>query len=293
MPRMPGVTQAPLPRGWTRGGAAKRLIVIHYTAGSESPTAAEDGAAYDQRRTDGTSTHFFTDRNSIVQEIDTADRAHAALYNGNQYGIHIEMCGTNQTRAQWLDEGSRTMITNTARVCAWAMKTHGIPLVRLIGSQVRGSARGICGHVDITNGYPEDGGTHTDPGPNFPWDVLSDDIRKIMSGDDDDMALDEQLSPTLPGTTVRAAILELFLSRGKRGAIDATLDAVRGDAADEAARDAADRVRDAELLAAVRADGGQVNVPKLAAELAARLTPIQAAELAKAVVNEQYRRLES
>lgn len=159
------------------------FIVIHYTAGAEGTKAAEDGHQYDTTRTDGTSCHFFTDADSIFQEVDTNDRAHSALYNGNGKGIQIEMCGTLQTRAQWLDPVSAATIWNTAKVCAWAMKTHGIPMTRLVGSQVR-SGRGICGHVDCTNGFPEDGGTHTDPGTAFPYDVLFANILAIQQGDD-------------------------------------------------------------------------------------------------------------
>ncbi len=157
-------------------------MVIHYTAGAEGATSAEDGASYDQRRTDGTSAHFHIDRDSIIQCVDTANRSHTALYHGNLWGIHLELAGTVQTRAQWLDAASRPTIRNAARVCAWAMAVHGIPLQRLVGAQVR-EGHGICGHVDCTTGFPEDGGTHTDPGPQFPWDVLFDDIRAELEGD--------------------------------------------------------------------------------------------------------------
>ncbi len=184
MARMPGVPFKP-PRSWTAGRplGPPRFVVIHYTAGSEQRTAAEDGVSYDARRTDGTSAHFYTDRDSIIQCVDTANRSHTALWNGNCYGIHIEQCGTRQTREQWLDEASRPTIRNTARVCAWAMQAHDIPLARLVSRQVR-SGRGICGHIDCTTGFPEDDGTHEDPGTAYPWDVLFQDIRDIQGGDD-------------------------------------------------------------------------------------------------------------
>lgn len=158
------------------------FIVIHYTAGAEGPNAAENGHQYDTTRQDGTSCHFFTDSDSIFQEVDTNDRAHSALYNGNGKGIQIEMCGTLQTREGWLDPVSAATIWNTAKVCVWAMKTHNIPMTRLVGSQVR-SGRGITGHVDCTNGFPEDNGTHTDPGTAFPYDVLFANILAIQQGE--------------------------------------------------------------------------------------------------------------
>jgi len=193
MPRMPGVPFI-RPRSFSRGrpGGPPRFIVIHYTAGSEGPTAAEDGVAYDQRRTDGTSTHFFTDRNSIIQCVDTNDRSHAALYYGNLWGIHIEQCATAQSREQWLDPASRATIRNTAKVCAWAMRAHGIPLARLVGRQMR-TGKGFGGHKDVTLGFPEDGGTHKDPDGNrpgsYPYDVLVANIKAALAGttEEDDM----------------------------------------------------------------------------------------------------------
>lgn len=186
MARMPGVAFV-APRSYSTGRplGPGRYITLHYTAGHEGPNAAENGAAYDARRTDGISAHFHTDSNSIVQCVDTNNRSHTALYHGNAWGFHIEIAGTRQTRAQWLDAVSRLTITRTAYVCEWLMRTHAIPLTRLPTSAVRSpSARGFVDHEDWTVGWPEDGGTHTDVGPEFPWDVLFEDIRSIQAGGD-------------------------------------------------------------------------------------------------------------
>src|SRR3954468_3216322 len=86
--------------GTGRDGKAVRYIVIHYTAGAERNTSAEDGAAYDQTRKNGVSTHYFVDSNSVVQCVRTTDRANAARTKGNRLGIQYELCGTVQSRAQ-------------------------------------------------------------------------------------------------------------------------------------------------------------------------------------------------
>lgn len=185
-PEYPDLRWIP-PRSYTRGrwDGQPTKIVVHYTAGAERSTSAEDGAAYDQRRTDGTSAHYYVDSNSVVQCVRTTDRSHTALYRGNNMGIHYELCGTRQTRAQWLDGASRATIRNAARQIARDMAKYRIPLVRLISRDVRDAARkGICGHVDFTTGWPEDNGSHTDPGTEFPWDVLFADIRSVMEDDD-------------------------------------------------------------------------------------------------------------
>lgn len=149
-----------------------RVIVVHYTAGSERSTSAEDGAAYDARRTDGTSCHYFVDSNSVVQCVKTTDRANSAMYNGNRIGIQYELCGTQQTRAQWLDAASDATLTNAARQIARDCAKWNIPVRKLTAAQVAAGMPGICGHADITLAFPSDGGDHMDPGTAFPWDVL-------------------------------------------------------------------------------------------------------------------------
>lgn len=162
------------PRSYSPGrpSGPPRLIVVHYTAGSEGPSSAEDGAAEDQRRTDGTSAHYYVDQDSVVQCVYTWDRAHTALWNGNQAGIHYELCGTRQTAEQWADAASTATIRSAAEIMRRDMVRYGIPAVRLTPTQVRAGAKGLCGHADVTAAFPEDGGTHADPGPEFPWDTL-------------------------------------------------------------------------------------------------------------------------
>ncbi len=173
--------------GSGRDGKAVRYLVVHYTAGAERSTSAEDGAAYDQRRTDGTSCHYFVDSDSVVQCVRTTDRSNSAFGKGNRLGIHYEFCGTAQTRAQWLDLASRATIRNAARQMARDAHRYEIPIRRLSAAETRAAwysfpagPKGIVGHGDVTNAYPEDGGDHTDPGKDFPWDVLLADINEFL-----------------------------------------------------------------------------------------------------------------
>jgi N-acetyl-anhydromuramyl-L-alanine amidase AmpD len=178
------------PRAWGRGrdGKAVRYIVIHYTAGSERATSAEDGARYNQTRTDGTSAHYFVDRDSVVQGVLTRDRANCARHRGNRLGIQYELCGTAQTRAQWLDAASLPTLRNAARQAARDCRKYNIPVRRLTVDQTRkawtdfpAGPRGFVGHVDCTYAYPEDGGDHTDPGTGFPWDIFLDMVRDELA----------------------------------------------------------------------------------------------------------------
>lgn len=167
----------PAAYGSGRPAGMPRIVVQHYTAGAEGRTSAEDGAAYDARRTDGTSCHYFHDQDSTIQCVRTEDRANSAFYHGNRLGIQHELCGTLQTRAQWLDMASYATLVRAARQTARDCMKWDIPVRKIGPAEVRaayyeGAPGGICGHVDVTYAFPEDDGDHTDPGPDFPWDVF-------------------------------------------------------------------------------------------------------------------------
>jgi hypothetical protein len=62
--------------------------------------------------------------------------------------------------------------------------------------------KGICGHADITAAFPQDNGTHTDPGPTFPWSQF---LGLVQAEMEDDMTADE-LFDALESARGRAAI---------------------------------------------------------------------------------------
>lgn len=82
-----------------------------------------------------------------------------------------------QTRAEWLDPMSRGQILACARFIVDRGRADGIPLVKVTPAQMVAGAKGYCGHIDVTNAYHQS--DHTDPGPNFPWDVLASDIANL------------------------------------------------------------------------------------------------------------------
>ena len=168
------------PASYTPGRARPaQFITLHTTEGSEGPTSAENGVAYDKRRTDGTSCHYFTDsEGAALCEVRDADRSHSALWHGNEIGIHIEIFGrAGQSGSQWADAASRATLETTAQLVAHLCKAHGFPARRLSVAETRAAYYGAAGkrpkgindHYTITRAFPEDGGTHTDVGPNFPW----------------------------------------------------------------------------------------------------------------------------
>jgi hypothetical protein len=159
------------------GRPTPAYVVIHVTDGSEGPNAAEAGAVYDKVRTDSVSTHLFVDSDSAVREVRDIDTAYAAFPKGNALGIQVEICGlAAQTVAQWHDAASTATLKLAAFEVAVLCQDHGLPVRHLTIAECRAAwyapgpgTRGIVSHYDVTRAYPEDGGSHTDPGPNFPW----------------------------------------------------------------------------------------------------------------------------
>jgi N-acetyl-anhydromuramyl-L-alanine amidase AmpD len=176
------------PASWTNANRTSvQLVVIHDTEGSSHSQSAEDGAAYDARRTDGTSTHYFHDNNSTVQCVRTADQAHTARTQGNKRGIHHELCAkASFSRSQWLSEDyGLPMLRRAAKQAARDAKKWDIPVRKLSPSQVADGVKGFCGHGDVTKAFPQDNGTHTDPGPNFPWDVFIDMVQDALNPEEE------------------------------------------------------------------------------------------------------------
>lgn len=172
--------------GNTRTGPY-RLLVVHTSEGSEGPSSAEnlcsfmtlpgdrvdptDGSKY------GASYHYVTDTDQVLPATPDNVVAYAAA-GANNDGIHICIPGkAGQTRDQWLDTISRDYIRQLAAVMVDKGRVHAIPLRLLTVPQIVAGQTGYCGHVDISRAYHRS--DHTDPGPSFPWDVLSNDIAAL------------------------------------------------------------------------------------------------------------------
>jgi N-acetyl-anhydromuramyl-L-alanine amidase AmpD len=157
---------------YTDSDGLKFGLAWHNTSNDASDEAE---ASYATRRTDGVSSHFYADGDSVTQSIDTAHKVgHAGSKQGNDNAICFEIRGANGwTRAQWL---AGVDWDELAKVAAYVIRAHwpdgSFQNRRATVAEMRANpkVKAHYGHDDMRQAWG--GTTHTDPGPGFPWDHL-------------------------------------------------------------------------------------------------------------------------
>lgn len=87
----------------------------------------------------------------------------------NPHSIHIELCDPQRGKgSRWHGIMHRRMLNRAAKLTAQLCLANNVPVIKLHPYDLRLGRRGICGHVDVSLAFHET--THTDPGPDFPWD---------------------------------------------------------------------------------------------------------------------------
>lgn len=162
-------------------------IVIHDMEAHELSNTAETTAAYFADPSDGrsVSAHKSCDNNSVVQCVDDDDVAWTVGNRpGNYRGLNYELAGfASQTRAQWLDSYGVAMFDVVAPLIRADCTRWGIPMRRCTIDDLLNRRKGITSHNDLRVAFG--GTTHTDPGPNFPWDYF---LAVLNGTTGDDMA---------------------------------------------------------------------------------------------------------
>lgn len=149
-----------------RGAAKVRLIVIHTAEGAR--TAADLGRYFHNAAVQ-VSSHVGIDEQNIQQYV-PYEQAAWTVRSANPISDNAELCGfAKWTRDEWLNQ-HRGMLQHTAAWIAERCAARGIPIVKLTPAQVAAGQAGVMGHVDWTVGMKD--GSHSDPGPGFPWDVV-------------------------------------------------------------------------------------------------------------------------
>lgn len=156
----------PSPNHSSRGNAKVRLVVVHTAEGART---VESLGAYFAKSSVQASSHVGIDDNRVEQYV-SYDRAAWTCRSANPISDQVELCGfASWSRDQWLKEHPKMV----GLAAAWIRErclARGIPIVKLTPAQLAAGQPGVIGHVDWTTGMRE--GSHTDPGPGFPWDVV-------------------------------------------------------------------------------------------------------------------------
>jgi len=167
---------------YTDGDGFKYGIAVHNTSNDASDTGE---ASYATRRTDGISSHLYGDADSVTQSLDTDDRAgHAGSAEGNGNAIAWEFTGANgKSREWWLANINWPLV---GRVNAAIIRHHwpdgSFQVRRATVAEMKANpkVKAFYGHDDMRRAWG--GTTHTDPGPNFPWDKLFDVTNAALKG---------------------------------------------------------------------------------------------------------------
>ena len=161
-------------------------LIVHTMEAQEASTTAENTANYFADPGDGrqVSAHYCCDNNSIVQCVELSDSAWTVGNRpGNNRGINFEFAGfANQTPPQWGDAYSTAMLERAAPYFRSDAARYNIPLRRCSVSDLEAFRPGVTSHNDLRLAFGVT--THTDPGPNFPWEWFID----LLNGQVEEMA---------------------------------------------------------------------------------------------------------
>jgi hypothetical protein len=167
---------------WSRHVPARdevKWIVIHSMETPESATRAEVCASNFARGHRKASAHYCVDCDSVVQCVDETRIAWHAP-GVNRRGIGIEHSGrARQTRMQWMDLYSMSMLDLSAQLVAEISERWSIPLQWVDVGGIRAGQPGLVTHWTVSEAFGKS--THTDPGRGFPCDIYLD-LIKLRSG---------------------------------------------------------------------------------------------------------------
>jgi hypothetical protein len=188
-----------LARSESRDGAQVIWLAVHSTEGDDNPLADDATALRDASWWEGSSHAIADDEPGTLltpaQGCVPYERAAWTLRGGNHYSDNLEMVArASWSRATWLAN------PRLLEMCAqWLADGHKrrpwIPLRRLSLAEVRAHVPGVIGHADYTNATGD--GTHWDPGPGFPWDVVLARANAIANGEEDDMPSADEVADAL------------------------------------------------------------------------------------------------
>ncbi len=189
----------------SRHGARVTNFLLHTQEGNGT---AESLAGYLNDPANGVSYHY-TLRDGIVCRVVPEDRAAWSVLDANPYTVNLCFAGSRVawSREQWLGLGDDLRIA--AYLAVRSAHRHGYS-TEVIAPDYR-VAEGIADHRYVTEALGI--GTHTDVGPNFPWDVFTGHVTEFAAGQALPTAID-QAAAAAPWLGARRTLGELMTPDG-------------------------------------------------------------------------------
>lgn len=160
------------PSHQSRNGTKIDLFLLHTQEGNGD---ADSLAAFLGNAANQVSYHYTIDNRVAVRDIVDTDDASWSVLSANNRSINLCFAGSyaKWSRDEWLYN-----MTNAIDVAAYLAvqdcKKYGIPIV--VNPPPYKQQAGISDHAYVTKVLKD--GTHTDVGPNFPWDVFTAAVNK-------------------------------------------------------------------------------------------------------------------
>lgn len=195
-----------------------RFIVIHSAEGART---AGDLGRWFASTTDGSSHVGIGQDGSFARYVAYSDTAWTNPPI-NDDSDTVELCGfARWSRAEWL--AHEKMLDRAAEWVASRCQVRKIKPRHLTATQLRLGRSGIAGHADVNKAWGKS--SHTDPGPNFPWDVLLTKVKVIL-GATPKRATDipHFIAPIKPGTKgPQVTFMQKAFGLKQTGVFDAAL----------------------------------------------------------------------
>lgn len=151
------------------------LIILHATQGG----TARGNAAYFHTAQAGGSTQLVVDDVSCYRCLSDAMIPWGAK-GANYNGFHIEQCGYAEWKTALWSKTHRKTLMRAAYKTAYHCRKYGISPRFLTSTNLRAGMRnGISTHVECTKAF---GGTHTDPGANWPRKLFMTMVKGYYKG---------------------------------------------------------------------------------------------------------------
>jgi hypothetical protein len=172
-----------------RGSRPVSLLAVHTAEGARTARAL---ANYFWRDDIMASSHDAIDGKETIHMV-PYHRASWTMRSGNPISDNVELCGfARWSRGQWLSTGvvdgvgnPRAMLVRLANWIRARAKARGIPTRKLTVTQLANNQWGVIAHDDWTKAKND--GTHWDPGPGFPWDVVMAMVNQPAEPEEEDV----------------------------------------------------------------------------------------------------------